>query len=220
MNWIPYGPHAVLLKFADAVGEKAFERCHSIVTELEDRPPNGLIEFVPGFTTMLLEFDPSLVPDPSLIASELVAKLDALAAAELPPTTVREIPVIYDGPDLERVARLHGLTSREVCDLHSAPIYKVYLLGFSPGFPYLGDLDPRLHTPRLPSPRPKVRAGSVAIGGKHTGIYSVDSPGGWNVIGHTPEKIFDPARKGSEDLDMFLLKPGDRVRFVPEKFNP
>jgi len=217
MHWIPYGPHAVLLKFADAVGETAFARCQAIVADLEQNQPIGLVEFVPGFTTMLLEFDASVVPDPSLIAPELVAKLDGLAVAELPPTPVREIPVVYDGPDLERVARLHGLTTREACDIHSAPIYKVYLLGFSPGFPYLGDLDPRLHTPRLPSPRPKVRAGSVAIGGEHTGIYSVDSPGGWNIIGHTSEKIFDPARKGSEGLDMFLLKPGDRVKFVPDK---
>src|SRR5436309_2412076 len=101
MDWIPYGPHAVLLKFADAVGEKAFARCRSIVAELEDRPPTGLLEFVPGFTTILLEFDPSVVPEPSLTAVELVAKLGALPVAELPPTPVREIPVVYDGPDLE-----------------------------------------------------------------------------------------------------------------------
>ena len=220
MTWIPFGPHAVLLKFASAVGDDAFARCRSIVAELEERPPAGLVEFVPGFTTMLLEFDPSIVPDPASIAPELAAKLEGLPVLELPPTPVREIPIVYDGPDLERVARLHNLTSHEVRDLHSAPIYKVYLLGFSPGFPYLGDLDPRLHTPRLPSPRPKVRAGSVAIGGEHTGVYSVDSPGGWNVIGHTSEKIFDPARKGSEELDMFLLKPGDRVKFVPKTLNP
>jgi inhibitor of KinA len=216
MDWISYGPHAVLLKFAGAVGEEAFARCQAVVAELEQNPPIGLIEFVQGFTTMLLEFDPSIVPDPASIAPELAAKLEGLPVVELPPTPVLEIPVAYDGPDLDRVAKLRDLTRREVCELHSTQIYRVYLLGFSPGFPYLGDLDPRLHTPRLPSPRPKVRAGSVAIGGEHTGIYSVESPGGWNVIGHTPEKIFDPARKGSEELDMFLLKPGDRVKFVPE----
>jgi KipI family sensor histidine kinase inhibitor len=90
------------------------------------------------------------------------------------------------------------------------------MLGFSPGFPYLGELDPRLHTPRLASPRVNVRAGSVAIGGGHTGIYTVDSPGGWNIIGHTPLKIFDPVRgepNGPDDA-MFWLKPGDRVKFV------
>ena len=217
MTWNPYGPHSVLLKFAEAVGESAFARCSALVTELEQNPPAGLVEFVPAFTTILLEFDPAVGADISQITSDVVAKLNALAVAELPPSPVREIPVKYDGPDLDRVAQLHDLTTREVCELHSAPIYRVYLLGFSPGFPYLGDLDPRLHTPRLSSPRPKVAAGSVAIGGEHTGIYSVDSPGGWNVIGHTPVRIFDSTLTGSEGREMFRLKPGDRVKFVPEK---
>jgi KipI family sensor histidine kinase inhibitor len=109
------------------------------------------------------------------------------------------------------------LTTREVGELHSATLYKVYLLGFAPGFPYLGDLDPRLHTPRLAAPRPRVAAGSVAIGGEHTGIYSVDSPGGWNIIGRTTARLFDPARTGEDEREMFLLRPGDRVKFVPTR---
>jgi len=124
---------------------------------------------------------------------------------------VTEIPVIYNGVDLERIAELRQLTMREVVELHSATIYKVYMLGFSPGFPYLGDLDARLHTPRLPSPRTRVPAGAVAIGGEHTGIYSVEGPGGWNIIGHTKIKLFDPGRDGA---GMFLLRQGDRLRFA------
>ena len=104
------------------------------------------------------------------------------------------------------------MTARDVAELHSSTLYKVYLLGFSPGFPYLGDLDSRLHTPRLPSPRTRVPAGTVAIGGEHTGIYSVEGPGGWNIIGHTKVKLFDPSSDGPE---MSLLRQGDRVRFVP-----
>ena len=129
----------------------------------------------------------------------------------LRPAPVKEIPVRYDGPDLERVAKIKGLSVAQVCELHAATIYKVYMLGFAPGFPYLGDLDKRLHTPRLASPRTRVPAGSVAIGGEHTGIYSVASPGGWNIIGHTVAKLFDPAT----DATPFLLQAGDRVRFVP-----
>src|SRR5262245_16500749 len=163
LNWIPYGPHAVLLRFAEAVGEEAFTRSRAIVAELEQHPPPGLVEFVPSFTTMLIEFDPAVVPYPSAIAPELVEELAALPPLELAPAPVREIPVTYEGPDLERVAQLNELTPAEICELHSAPIYRVYQLGFSPGFPYLGDLNPRLHTPRYPSPRPKVAAGSVAI---------------------------------------------------------
>ena len=105
-----------------------------------------------------------------------------------------------------------ALPGDDVILRHTAPEYRVYLLGFAPGFAYLGDLDPSLVLPRRSSPRTRVPAGSVAIGGEHTGIYTTDSPGGWNIIGHTPLRIFDPDRS---DEGMFWLKSGDRVKFVP-----
>jgi KipI family sensor histidine kinase inhibitor len=214
MKWIPYGPNAWMLHFAERVGEEAFARGRAIAHELEQRPPADLLEFVPGFTTVLLEFDPGSLSNPDLPA--LAKRLARAVHSRLPPPPLKEIPVIYDGPDLERVADAHHLDIEQVRQLHSAREYKVYLLGFSPGFPYLGDLDPRLHTPRLESPRLRVRAGSVAIGGEHTGIYSVDGPGGWNVIGHTTVKLFDPAAAGTQPNgdSLFFLKPGDRVKFV------
>jgi inhibitor of KinA len=216
MTWIPYGPNALLLRFADKIGDEAFVKSRAIIAELERHPPTGLIEFVPAFTTILLEFDSEKGFEPNLIGSALLGQLESVAGIALPSPDPHEIPVVYDGPDLERVAELSKLTRSEVCELHAATLYKVYMLGFSPGFPYLGDLHPRLHTPRLASPRPRVPAGSVAIGGEHTGIYSVDSPGGWNIIGHTTIKIFDPGRteSGRREEEMFLLRPGDRVRFV------
>jgi inhibitor of KinA len=222
MNWSRYGPHAWLLRFAERVDDDAFARGRAIATELEHHPPAGLVEFVPAFTTVLLEFDPAQAPDATEVLPRLTEQFLKAIETRLPPAPVREIPILYDGADLERVTRLHELTTDEVRALHSAPIYKVYMLGFSPGFPYLGDLDVRLHTPRLASPRPRVPAGSVAIGGAHTGIYTVDSPGGWNIIGHTPLKIFDPQRRGTsgdDDSAMFLLRQGDRVKFVPTKSN-
>ena len=211
MKWMSYGPHALLVQFAEHVGDEAFARGRTIAAELERHPPPGLIEFVPAFTSVLLEFDAHDVPEPSRIAPELLTKLENAAALEMPLGPVKELPVTYDGPDLERVAELHQLSVVEVCRIHSAPVYKVYMLGFAPGFPYLGELDARLHTPRLESPRPRVPAGSVGIGGQHTGIYSMDFPGGWNIIGRTPTKIFDPDYK---DESMFLLRPGERVKFV------
>jgi KipI family sensor histidine kinase inhibitor len=210
MTWIPYGPNAVLFRFAERVGDEAFALGRAIVADLENHPPPGLVELVPAFTTVLLEFDPRVVTDTSAVASELASRLERAAQQAAPVAPIKEVPVKYDGPDLDRVAREHGLTMREVAELHAAPVYKVYMLGFSPGFPYLGDLDPRLHTPRLASPRTRVPAGSVGIGGEHTGIYSVDSPGGWNIIGHTTVKLFDVERQGEE---MFWLRAGDRVRF-------
>ena len=217
MKWLRYGPSAWLIRFADSIGDDAFFRCRSIVSELKRRPPAGLVEFVPSFTTILLEFDPRQTGVEQSILPELLDRMNFGMLAKISTAPIKEIEIRYDGPDLARVAEMNEMTPADVVELHAAPIYRVYLLGFSPGFPYLGDLDRHLHTARLPSPRSKVRAGSVAIGGEHTGIYTVDSPGGWNVIGHTSLRIFDPGRgkTGAGEEDAFLLKPGDRVKFVP-----
>src|SRR5262249_22469310 len=177
----------------------------------------GLIEYVPALTTLLLEFDLQLAPDPAQTAPQLLDRFESAVAFEAPATSIKEIPVVYDGEDLPRMAETKQMSVAQICELHATPVYHVYMLGFAPGFPYLGELDPRLHMSRLAVPRPKVRPGSVGIGGEHTGIYTVESPGGWNIIGQTPIKIFDVARGASHGRaeDMFLLKPGDRVKFVP-----
>ena len=133
----------------------------------------------------------------------------------MPPRRVIEVPVCYGGelgPDLEDVARAVALSPAEVIARHSAPAYRVYLLGFTPGFPYLGGMDPRLACPRLSSPRVRVPAGSVAIAGAQTGVYSVESPGGWRLLGRTPLRLFDPDPGARRP---FLLAPGDGLRFVP-----
>jgi KipI family sensor histidine kinase inhibitor len=114
------------------------------------------------------------------------------------------------GPDLDSLAAIHGLTPRQVVEQHSAAEYRVYMMGFMAGFPYLGGLPPRLATPRLSNPRLRVPAGSVAIGGEQTGIYPQVSPGGWQIIGYTPFQLFDKTRDPPS-----LLGPGDRVRFIP-----
>ena len=216
MDWIPYGPHTALVRFADKAGGEAFAQAAAIRAELERNPPDGLLEFVPACTTVLLEFSAREVPNLNHAMPDILEQLRMAAVVEQPEAAVKEIPVIYDGQDLERVARARGLTTAEVRRLHAEPIYTVHTLGFAPGFPYLGELDARLHTPRLATPRARVPAGSVAIGGPHTGISTVDSPGGWNIIGHTPVKIFDPARRSpaGDDEAMFWLKHGDRVKFV------
>jgi KipI family sensor histidine kinase inhibitor len=123
------------------------------------------------------------------------------------------IPVCYGGvygPDMEEVSAFHGLTADQVIQLHSSPEYYVYMIGFTPGFPYLGGLDERLFTPRKKEPRKMVSAGSVGIADRQTGIYSIDSPGGWQLIGKTPLRLFD-----QELQDPFLLSPGDFLQFVP-----
>lgn len=208
----PYGPNAWLIRFADSVDENSFETGRAITAALEATPPVGLREFVMGYTTVLLIFGEPTVEHRSWDIAAAVKALKAAAKRRIAEAPIKEIPVVYDGPDLKRVAAHNSLGPDDVVKIHSATVYKVHLLGFAPGFPYLGELNSRLHTPRLDSPRTRVPAGSVAIGGAQTGVYSIPNPGGWNLIGRTAVRLFEP--DAESDLDSFLLRPGDRVKFV------
>jgi KipI family sensor histidine kinase inhibitor len=204
------------LRFAERADEAAFLRGRSLAAalarSLDSLGQSGLREIIPAPTTLLLDFHPEAHP----LDRSTVQRLVEQAIAH-PPTTEPErcveIPVHYGGPDLERVARQAGLSPEAVIERHHQGRYRVLCLGFAPGFPYLGGLDATLATPRLATPRPRVPAGSVAIGGDHTGVYSIPSPGGWNLIGQTSTRLFDPQAADWET--MFRLRAGDRVRFVP-----
>ena len=210
---LPYGPDAWLLRFAERPGEAAFQSMRAITRALETDPPPGLVEYVPGYTSVLIEFAPGPAPD----LGKLLTRLNRRLGEAIEPGPIHDIPVRYDGPDLVRVAEHAGLSVAEVIERHAGTVYRVALLGFAPGFPYLDGLDPALATPRLATPRSRVEAGSVAIGGDHTGIYSVPGPGGWNLIGRTSVRLFDPGRATPADpAAMCWLQPGDRVRCVPE----
>lgn len=212
MKCVPYGPNAWLLEFANRVDEVAFERGRAIAAALDVDPPVGLREYVSGYTSVLLVFGEPTVEHQSWNIDGVVQKLNAVALQGGGAVEVKEITTIYDGPDLQRVADHNSISAEEVVRLHTSPIYQVHMLGFAPGFPYLGELDPKLHTPRLEKPRPIVPTGSVAIGGEHTGIYSIPNPGGWNLIGRTEIKLFDLQR--GDDRDAFFLQSGDQVKFV------
>lgn len=214
---VRYGPHALLLRFDDESGERALQRRRAAVAEIERDPPGGLIEYVPGFSTLLLRFEPAYRDRLARTGEEIANRLSHAAIESRADVPVTEIPVVYDGVDLPELAEARSLSIADVVRLHSEPVYYVHLLGFSPGFPYLGELNPALHTPRRATPRPRVAAGSVAIGGEHTGIYSIDSPGGWHIIGRTSVRLFDHDRVAADTkpADVFFLRPGDRVRFVP-----
>ncbi|HEY2000045.1 5-oxoprolinase subunit PxpB [Paraburkholderia sp.] len=169
-----------------------------------------VLEVVPGMNNLTIMFDP-LEADRAALAQQLQAAWDAAGEA---PAAGREvhIPVQYGGafgPDLAAVADHAGLSAEEVVQRHAAGEYVVFFLGFQPGFAYLGGLEAALHTPRRPSPRLEVAAGSVGIGGAQTGIYPAASPGGWQLIGRTDVVLFDPAQNPPT-----LLQPGDRVRFT------
>src|SRR5436190_1361712 len=193
MKWRQYGRNAILIDFAEKPDEWAFHKCRAICKLLETKAPPDVLEFVPGYTNVLLELDPG---GESLeeVAARIIRDLEIAVTKKVSPGPLHKIRVKYGGPDLDRVAQHNKITPEQVIKFHSAPTYRVYLLGFSPGFPYLGDLHHKLYTPRLDSPRLKVAGGSVAIGGRHTGIYTVDTPGGWNIIGHTDLLLFESSK--------------------------
>ena len=207
-----FGPRALLIQFAEEVDHQSLARCRGLIRCLEENPLEGLHEVTPAYCSLLLEFD-----DSKRISGQLGTLHELLKAAQAQPpeeAPLHEISVCYDGPDIEEFAGRNGLLVPDVIELHALPTYSVFLIGFSPGFPYLGPLDSRLHAPRLDTPRPRVPAGSVAIGGEHTGIYSVASPGGWWLIGRTESEIFSVSKaRDAGSKEAFLFRQGDRVSF-------
>jgi len=187
-------------------------RALAVARELEERPPEGLREFTMGYGSVLLEFgEEETTGGGDATATRVAQIVETLRGlpSEAGGGRLVEIPVVYDGEDLAEVARRTGLGVDEVVARHSGRDYRVWLLGFAPGFPYLGVLDGALHLPRRETPRARVAAGSVAIAGAQTGIYPSESAGGWHVIGRTARTLFDPAV-----AEPFLLRPGNAVRFV------
>ena len=209
----PLGDSAVQVVLGDAPGEPARRRVAAAARRLAESGLSGLVECVPGFTSLTIHYDPVQLPAAEWLESSLARILADLDEGESDEGRLVEIPVCYGGelgPDLESVASLHGLAADEAVALHAAGDYRVHLVGFVPGFPYLGGLDAKLATPRRESPRTAVPAGSVGIGGAQTGIYPVESPGGWQLIGRTPLRLFDAHRDPPA-----LLRAGDRIRFLP-----
>jgi KipI family sensor histidine kinase inhibitor len=186
-------------------------RVRAVVELLRHRPVRGIIDIVPAYNTIALHATDPLGDD---VVGEVRQRLTEFVGAAPTPGRQVDVPVRYggaDGPDLEEVAAHAGLSPSEVITLHSGAVYEVAMVGFSPGFPYLAGLPERLAMPRRTSPRTHVPAGSVAIGGRQTGIYPLASPGGWRLIGRTRLSLFNPTQDPPT-----LLALGDRVRFVPE----
>jgi len=203
---------SVLVSFGDQVSIPVHEHVRRFVRFLELEPISGVRNLHPAYCSVLVKFDPLKLRHEAL-EETLRGCVERMDRAVLPPPRDVEIPVCYDGefgPDLDDVAKLHGLTAQRVIELHAGGHYLVYFLGFVPGFAYLGELAEELVTPRLTAPRKSVPAGSVGIASNHTGVYPVSTPGGWRLLGRTPVAMFRPASD-----EMSLLSIGDRVSFVP-----
>jgi KipI family sensor histidine kinase inhibitor len=216
---VDFGDAALLVVLGGDIDPATNARVHVLARRLETARPAwpGIGRGVPGHASLLVPYDSlkiSAADARAAVADLLIGREEPAEEADLPPLPLLEIPVRYggpDGPDLDAVAAATGLSPEDVVRLHAARTYRVYMLGFTPGFAYLGMLPPELELPRRPTPRTSVPAGSVAIAARQTAVYPAVTPGGWHLIGRTGLPLWDPARTPPA-----LLEPGRPVRFVPE----
>ena len=219
----PLGESGIVVELDKQIELETHNKVQALATHLEKEYVPAVMEYVPTFTSVTIYYD-------CIQAANLMAIYGANSPFDVMKLileeTIREIeikndhiseivdiPVCYGGnhgPDLELVARHNNLSPKEVIDIHSAGTYLIYMIGFAPGFPYLGGLSKEIYAPRRESPRIKIPAGSVGIAGNQTGIYPIETPGGWQLIGRTPLSLFNPNQKPPT-----LLKAGNRIRFNP-----
>ena len=210
--FLPAGDQSLVIELGDAISPEINNRVHNLLHALVREGVPGVIDLVPSYRSLLVQFDPVEV-SPSEMRERIEIVAQDIDERTVEQSRVVEIPVLYGGdygPDIDFVAEHTGLDVEEVIALHSGVDYLVYMIGFSPGFPYLGGLPDKLVTPRLDTPRVEIPAGSVGIAEAQTGVYTVASPGGWRLIGRTPVGFFDPSEESPS-----LLRAGDCVRFVP-----
>jgi len=216
----PSGDSAMTLDFGNLIDEAINQQVRALFNQFQNSPFPGMIEAVPAYSSITVYYDVfkliKIIPPGKTVyewmEEELQKKLQQLLPVDDLPTAIITVPVCYDKKfalDIEEVALLKNIPVGEIIHLHTSNSYRVYMLGFLPGFAYMGEVNEKLAMPRKRQPRQKVEAGSVGIAGKQTGIYPLSSPGGWQIIGQTPLKLFDADKK-----EPTLLKAGDKVKFI------
>ncbi|RFU62076.1 5-oxoprolinase subunit PxpB [Peribacillus glennii] len=216
----PLGDHAIIIELGKDIYEETQQKVQVVSAFLDEHPPCWMVEYIPAFTTVTVFYDPVYFTNINKAklpynqaCGQLSEMLEGLKAGNEKEQRVVEIPVCYGGefgPDLEHVATINGLTAEEVIKIHSSGDYLVYMIGFAPGFPYVGGMPENIAAPRRESPRLKIPARSVGIAGEQTGIYPIETPGGWQLIGRTPLELFQPQAEPPS-----LLRAGDKLRFRP-----
>jgi KipI family sensor histidine kinase inhibitor len=215
---LPAGDKAVVVEYGNEISEECNKRVLNLYSALKRQDVTGITSIIPTYRSLLIKYEPLKLTVDDLTA--LIAKSDMSTSVEKFKPKVIEIPVAYGGdfgPDLEFVAEYHNMTPEEVIKIHTGSAYRIYMLGFTMGFAYLGGMSEKIATPRLEKPRTEIPAGSVGIAGSQTGIYPVTSPGGWRLIGKTPVKLYDPHREKP-----ILLEAGNYIKFVritPDEFH-
>lgn len=210
MRIFPLGDSAATIEFGNEISPELNSRSIAVAHDLAKLPFPGMIEAVSAYASVTVYYDRSSRFE--VVKCELEKRAESISVSDENRKHLVEIPIIVtdeSAPDFHRVADLAGLTGDETLDLFLSHTYRVFMLGFLPGFAYMGEVDERIAAPRLETPRTKVPRGSIGIAGKQTGIYPLESPGGWNIIGRTDLQMFDPTSDHP-----CILKPGDEVRFI------
>lgn len=209
---VPAGDAAIVVQFPERIDSELNEHCVGLAKRIEGQLKGPILDVVVGYCSVTTYFDP-LAVDVRWVEEQIRKLAEHPTGATCRLGVLIEVPVCYGGefgPDLAEVARFGNCSEQDAIRFHSSVTYRVFVVGFVPGFAYLAEVDRRIAIPRRPSPRTAVPPGSVGIAGGQTGIYPSATPGGWNIIGRTAVKPYDPVRD-----EPFLLKPGDRVRFRP-----
>ncbi len=212
IRYLTAGDKAIVLEFGNKINEETNLLVRKMHYCISKKNIAGIEEMVPTYRSLIIYYNHQEIKYKNLI-QRFKRIQNSIPEITIPIAQVTEIAVLYGGecgPDLEFVAQYNKLSTKEVIKIHSEKEYFIYMLGFLPGFTYLGGMSDKIATPRLEKPRLKVLGGSVGIAGKQTGIYPIESPGGWRIIGRTPIKLYDPKRSSP-----FLLKSGDYVKFYP-----
>lgn len=210
IRYIPSGDSAFIIKAGDVISGEVHITVRKLLQKLDEAKFAGVTDIIPSYNEILVCYDPLVAGYRQILDDLRMCEAD-LESVDLPASSTVHVPVCYRGeygPDLQYVADLNSVSPEVVIDIHCSAVYLVYMLGFTPGFCYLGGMDPRIASPRKETPRMKIPAGAVGIAGQQTGIYPIESPGGWQLIGRTPLRLFDPQLKSP-----FLLSAGDCVKF-------
>lgn len=213
VNFYPVGDLAICVEFAQEISPEISHRIMVFNIALKNNYIDGVLETVPTYCSVLIHYKPEIITFKALLG-KLNDILTLSTKIDLPPSKVVEIPVLYGGdygPDLDFVAKHNNISKEDVIKIHSSTEYLIYMLGFTPGFPYLGGMNEKISTPRLETPRVKIPGGSVGIAGSQTGVYPMDSPGGWQLIGRTPIKLYN----NIDNLNPILLEAGQYIKFKP-----
>ncbi|MBU3153808.1 5-oxoprolinase subunit PxpB [Clostridium estertheticum] len=211
VKYLIAGDRALVVEFGDKIEEQVNSKIRSLTIAMERAGIVGINEIIPTYRSLMVIYDPMIMELDNLIGmiKSIISKMHEL---KLPDAKVIEVPTLYGGeygPDIDFVAKHNKISVDEVIKIHTSVEYLIYMIGFTPGFPYLGGMSDKIEAPRLQNPRTKIPAQSVGIAGKQTGIYPIESPGGWQLIGRTPVKLYDPFRE-----DPVLLNAGDYIKFV------